>query len=136
MIYVPDTNIIVAGLNGDPIVLRKLDELEPQESILCAPVLAELEFGAKGSLRTEENLFKIRRLAAQMRFEPFGRAAARRFGATKSNLRRKGVAKSDFDLAIASIALEIGATVVSRDRAFHDGSIDGLTAENWFAGAP
>jgi tRNA(fMet)-specific endonuclease VapC len=135
LIYLPDTNIIIAGLNGDPVVLRKLDELEPQESVLCAPVLAELEYGAKASLRTEENLLRIHLLASQMRFEPFGRAAARRFGATKSNLRRKGITKTDFDLAIAAIALEIGATVVSEDRAFHDGSIAGLASENWLHAA-
>lgn len=49
----------------------------------------------------------------------------------KYALRRLGRAKSDFDLAIASIALTHGATLVTHDTALLDGSIDGLAVEDW-----
>jgi predicted nucleotidyltransferase len=43
--YVLDTNIFIAALNGSVWVLRRLDALSPEEVVLCAPVLAELEYG-------------------------------------------------------------------------------------------
>jgi predicted nucleic acid-binding protein len=37
---------------------------------------------------------------------------------------------------IASTALVEGAVLVSHDHAFHDGTIDGLVAEDWLADPP
>lgn len=45
MSYLLDSNIIIAGLNGDPLVLARLSELSPDAVILCAPVLGELQYG-------------------------------------------------------------------------------------------
>jgi tRNA(fMet)-specific endonuclease VapC len=131
LIYVLDTNIFIAGLNGVGTVLRRLDELNPEEIVLCAPVLAELEFGARFSGREEDNLDKIKILSSRTRFQVFGEAAARRFGILKAELRRRGAPKADFDLSIAAIAFALEATLVSDDRAFHDDPIPGLEVENW-----
>lgn len=46
-------------------------------------------------------------------------------------LRRRGLTKQDFDLAIASIALEEGATLVSHDQGFRSASVPGLEVEDW-----
>jgi tRNA(fMet)-specific endonuclease VapC len=129
--YLLDTNTLIAGLNGDPALLKRFDALDPEDGILCAPVLAELVFGARGSARQEHNLGKLFRLAVRMRFEPFGHGAAHRFGEIKASLRKRGITKSDFDLAIACVALEREAVLVSQDGTFHDGSIEGLSVENW-----
>lgn len=131
MKYLLDSNIVIAGLNGDPMVLDRLAEMTPDDAILCAPVMAELEFGARCSDRTEDNLERVRRLASSMRVEPFGRTASQVFGQIKAPLRRMGLQKSDFDLAIASIALDVGGILVTDDRALHDGSIPELRVENW-----
>jgi len=56
--YVLDTNIFIAGLNGNVAVLRRLDALNPEDIVLCAPVLAELEYGACFSVRKETNLLE------------------------------------------------------------------------------
>lgn len=103
------------------------------EVILCAPVLAELEYGFCKSTRKRENLARLRSLAAKARFQEFDAEAARKFGELKASLRRRGRIKADFDLAIAAIALKLGAILVSDDRAFHDGSIEGIRIENWLA---
>jgi tRNA(fMet)-specific endonuclease VapC len=129
--HVLDTNIVIASLNGNPEVLRRLGDLDLDDVILCAPVLAELEYGACLSARRQENLSKIRALASRMRFQPFGASAAQRYGELKAVLRRRGLVKSEFDLSIAAIALDLGATLVSDDHAFHDGSIADLAVENW-----
>lgn len=131
MTYVLDTNIFIAGLNGNASVLRRLEALAPEDIVLCAPVLAELEYGARFSSREAANLEKIKTLSSRTRFQIFGDVAARRFGSLKAELRRRGELKADFDLSIAAIAFHLGATLVSDDRAFHDEPIPGLDVENW-----
>jgi tRNA(fMet)-specific endonuclease VapC len=132
--YVLDTNIFIAGLNGNIQVLRHLDALRPEDIVLCAPVLAELEYGARFSSQQEANLAKIETLSNRTRFQVFGDGVARRFGTLKAELRRRGELKADFDLSIAAIAFHLEATLVSDDRAFHDEPIPGLDVENWLAG--
>lgn len=134
MTYVLDTNTFIAGLNGNATVLRRLEALNPEDIVLCALVLAELEYGACFSGQVEANLEKIKTLSTRARFQAFGDTAARRFGTLKAELRRRGALKSDFDLAIAAIALDLKATLVSDDRAFHDDPIPGLDIENWLKG--
>ncbi|XXY12520.1 type II toxin-antitoxin system VapC family toxin [Sorangium sp. So ce216] len=68
--------------------------------------------------------------------QPFDEAAARRFAEIKADLRKMGRAKSDFDLAIASIALVHGATLITHDAALLDGSVVGLAVEDWLAPDP
>jgi predicted nucleic acid-binding protein len=66
-----------------------------------------------------------------MRFEVFRDSTARLFGKIKAESYRSGFVKTDFDLAIAAVALDLGATLVSDDRAFHDYPIAGLEVQNW-----
>ena len=131
MSYVLDTNTVIAAFNGDDAVLERLASLGPGEVILCAPVVAELDFGAHCSKRREQNLQRVNNLIASTRYEPFDLHAARLFGEVKANLRKRGANKTDFDLAIAMVSIVHGAVLVSDDQAFLGGSIPGLKVENW-----
>ncbi len=133
MAYLLDTNTVVARLNGDTRVAQRLANLRPGDVLLCAPVVAELVYGARLSAKAVENMGRVEHLTDAFGVLPFGDAAARIFGRLKSDLRRRGLAKSDFDLAIASIALERTAVLVTADHAFHDGSIADLQVEDWQA---
>jgi tRNA(fMet)-specific endonuclease VapC len=113
--------------------------LQATDIMLPAPVVAELFFGARASNRASENIARVDELVARFGLEPFDEAAVRRFAEVKAELRTMGRAKSDFDLAIASIALVHGATLVTHDAALLDGSINLLLVEDWLAvdpGAP
>lgn len=134
--YALDTNIVVAALNGVPPVPERLAALQAADIVLPAPVVAELFFGARASSRARENVARVDRLVALFGLQPFDEPAVRRFAEIKAELRGLGKAKSDFDLAIASIALVHGATLVTHDAALHDGSIGGLLVEDWLASAP
>jgi tRNA(fMet)-specific endonuclease VapC len=134
--YALDTNIVIAALNGVPPIPTRLADLQPADIVLPAPVIAELYFGAHASSRVRENIARIDRLLALFGMQPFGEAAARRFAEVKAELRRGGQARSDFDLAIASIAIVHGATLVTHDTALLDGSITGLVVEDWLAPHP
>ncbi len=129
--YLLDTMIAIAALNKIPGVIERLRSLPPEDIVLCAPVLAELKLGARRSARIEQNLEKIESLRKGARVEPFGESAADQFGSIKANLLDRGLPKTDFDLAIAAIALDINATLVTNDSALLDGSIPGLQVENW-----
>jgi tRNA(fMet)-specific endonuclease VapC len=128
-----DTNIVAARLNGDPRVALRLGGLEPERVVLCAPVVAELVFGAEASARRIENLERIARLASAVRVLAFDELAASRFGRMKASLKRRGVAKTDFDLAIAAIAVANDAVLVTHDGSLLDGSIEQLRTEDWLA---
>jgi tRNA(fMet)-specific endonuclease VapC len=134
--YALDTNIVVAALNGVPPVPAKLAVVHPVDIVLPAPVIAELYFGARASNRVRENVAPVDRLLSLFGLQPFDEGSARRFAEVKAELRRVGRAKSDFDLAIASIALVHGATLVTHDTALLDGSIIGLLVEDWLVPAP
>lgn len=136
MTYLLDSNIFVSRLNGNERIRRHLSGLLPSQIVLCAPVLAELRFGAEFSQRRDDNLKRLEGLARALRKVDFDLAAAERFGVLKAQLRRQGIAKSDFDLSIAAISLEIDATLVSNDRAFHDATIPGLRVEDWTKAQP
>lgn len=131
MKYALNTNAVVAALNGVPPVPSRLVALQPTDIVLPAPAIAELYFGARASGRVRENVARIDRLLTLFELLPFDEAAARKFAELKSELRKVGRAKSDFDLAIASIAVVRGATLVTHDAALLDESIVGLTAEDW-----
>ena len=131
--YLLDTNIVIARLNGHPGVARRLRALHPEDVALSAPTLAELQFGAACSQKSAANLARLQLLSAEVQTVPFDARSALRFGSLKALLRSRGIAKSDFDLAIAAIALERDAIVVSHDAAFHDGNIHRLRAEDWLA---
>lgn len=134
MSYVLDTNILVAALNGDANVVRRLNEVPTKdEAILAAMVLGELRYGALSSSRVEANLARIDQLIQAMTFAVVDRAVVERFASVKVALRQRGIAKSDADLLIAATALERAATLVTNDHALLDGSIPDLRAENWIA---
>jgi tRNA(fMet)-specific endonuclease VapC len=133
LIHLLDTNIVIARLNGEPAIARRLQALRPEDIALSAPTLAELRFGAACSKKAAANLGRLQALAAVLRIFPFDERSALRFGDLKASLRSRGIAKSDFDLAIAAIALEQGAVLVSHDAAFHDGSIPELRVEDWLS---
>ena len=132
-LIVLDTNMLVAALNRVEPVIKRLTSVDPSDVLLPDLVIAELLFGARTSTRVAENLAKVERLVLLFRTVPFDLQAARRFGEIKSDLRRQGRVKQDFDLAIASVALVSNATLITHDGGLLDGAISNLQVEDWLA---
>ena len=65
-----DTNVVVAFLNGDKPVLKRI-QVEIDEIALSTLVVAELDYGAKVSQKSEENLEKLYRLVDIVQVVPF-----------------------------------------------------------------
>ena len=80
-----DTNVVVAFLNGDKSVLKRI-RVEIDKIALSTLVVAELDYGAKVSQKSEENLEKPYRLVDIVQVVPFDIEGARIFGTIKSRL--------------------------------------------------
>lgn len=122
-----DTNIIIALLGGDAGVESALHDCE--SVYLPAIALGELFYGAMRSSRAGENTSRIAEFAAASVVLACDEQTARHYGSVKTKLRSAGRPIPENDIWIASIAVQHGLTVVSRDAHFR--SIDGLEILTW-----
>ncbi len=125
--FLVDTNILVAALNDEQMVQIHLDEAD--QVWLCAPVLAELFFGARKSGRSEPNLRRVEVLAVKYSVLNCDADTARFFGLIKNELRSQGRPIPENDVWIAAIALQHDLTLVTRDA--HFGAVANLKTQSW-----
>ena len=131
MTYVLDTNVVIAAINGDQRVLERLRSAALDEILIPLVVIGELLYGAHRSSRWDANLARVRALREQFRVAAIDGALIERYAAVRAALEAKGRPKSDFDLLIASCALEHQAVLVTNDAALKAGDIEGLVVEDW-----
>ena len=133
MIWLLDTNMLVYARNGKTPVAARLDQAWEQGDVVTSLLaVGELIYGAEKSARREENLAAVEQQLAMLDgVLPLTIEIVHRFGRLKADLERRGVTKQDIDLHIVATAIEAGATLVTNDRALLDGTIPGLTVENW-----
>jgi tRNA(fMet)-specific endonuclease VapC len=124
-----DTNVVVAFLNGDKSILKRI-RVEIDEIGLSTLVVAELDYGAKVSQRSEDNLEKLYRLLEIIQVVPFDIECAKIFGTIKSKLRSLGKPTGEVDALIAATAMAREATLVTTDKK-HFENIEGLKIEVW-----
>ncbi len=124
-----DTNVVVAFLNGDKSILKRI-RVEIDEIGLSTLVVAELDYGAKVSQRSEDNLEKLYRLLEIIQVVPFDIECARIFGTIKSKLRSIGKPTGEVDALIAATAMAREATLVTSNKK-HFENIEGLKIEVW-----
>jgi tRNA(fMet)-specific endonuclease VapC len=127
-----DTNTLVYILNGEIRIRARANEAGRAGRVVTSIiVVAELLYGVERSSRKEANRRHLEKVLEPIEIVPLSLGAAAHFGRLKAALRAKGVNKTDLDLLIAATALDLGATLVTNDSGLHDGTIPGLTVENW-----
>jgi tRNA(fMet)-specific endonuclease VapC len=124
-----DTNVVVAFLNGNNLILKNIKE-EINRIALSSLVVAELDYGAKASDRAKENLEKLYRFIDVVQVLPFDIECAKIFGTIKSKLRKIGKPTGEVDAFIAATAMAYKATLVTVNRK-HFENIEGLKIEVW-----
>jgi tRNA(fMet)-specific endonuclease VapC len=124
-----DTNVVVAFLNGDKSVLKRI-RVEIDKIALSTLVVAELDYGAKVSQKSEENLENLYRLVDIVQVVPFDIECARIFGTIKSRLRSLGKPTGEVDALIAATAMAHEAILVTANKK-HFENIEGLKVEIW-----
>ena len=124
-----DTNIVVAFLNGDNSILKRIKD-EIDRIALSSLVVAELDYGAKASQRAKENLEKLYRFLDVVQVVPFDIECAKIYGSIKSKLRNIGKPTGEVDVLIAATAMAHKATLVTANKK-HFENIEGLKIEVW-----
>ena len=81
---------------------------------IVALVVAELNYGAKVSSKTKENLKRLNRLLEIIRVVPFDIECAKAFGTIKSRLRSISRPTGEMDALIAAIAIANNASFLQK----------------------
>lgn len=131
MKYVWDTNIAIAAMNGVPQVDERMDALHRADMGIPLVALGELLYGAHRSRWRDDNLASIRRLRRRIVTLQVSESIVERYARLRAG---RGVTLSDFDLVIASTAVEHDAVLVTDDRGLLQAPINALRAENWLEG--
>lgn len=132
--WVLDTSALSAVMHRDERALALLQRSEPAAVVLCSPVAAEIQYGLsrlrEGSRRRRLLSEEYRTIRAVVRWADWNENAAAHFGRVKAKLSRRGSMIEDLDIVIASIALDLGAAVATRNaRRFRQ--IESLEVEDW-----
>lgn len=125
--YLLDTNIIIALFADDTAVKENLAGAE--ETFVPSIAIGEMCYGARKSVRVQENLTRIDEFAASSVVLGCNSDTARRYGEIKNTLRMKGRPIPENDIWIAAIALRHDLTLVTRDAHFNE--IESLKVATW-----
>lgn len=130
MLYLLDTNILIAALKGHLDVRRRLETLSFNDMRLSAIVLGELEFGAEKSAHGERNRARLATLAQRLPLVGVDATTTRHYAQVRALLERQGTPIGANDTWIAAQALAIKATLVTdNEREFS--RVPDLLLENW-----
>ncbi len=113
--YLLDTNICIAWLKNNQAVVQRIIEAGENHIYLCAPVKAELWYGACKSQRVNDNKANLELLFSYFPSLPFDDHAALHFGESRSHLATQGTPIGPYDLQIVAIGLSHQLTVVTNN---------------------
>jgi tRNA(fMet)-specific endonuclease VapC len=127
-----DTSVLVALIRKDQAAIDGLTaEAERGGTVSTTVVnLCELYSGAYGSKNPQEELAKVQDLVSDLGLLELDAGAAKRYGELVNDATLRRAPIGDFDLIIASIALEQGETLVTRN-VKHFSRVPGLATEQW-----
>jgi len=128
VIYLLDTNAVIAVIKGETGLLALLKRHKPQDFALSAIVVHELYYGAEKSERRVENSARIE--ALQFPVLDFDREDARHAGEIRATLAISGTPIGPYDVLIGGQARARALTLITRNvREFE--RIKGLAIETW-----
>jgi tRNA(fMet)-specific endonuclease VapC len=115
MTYLLDSNICIAAMKREPVVMARLDEFPAGTIALPSIVVAELSYGASKSQNVSRSLQALALLTDQVPTVPFDFTAAHYYGRIKALLQREGTPIGPNDYLIAAIALAQNSTLITRN---------------------
>jgi tRNA(fMet)-specific endonuclease VapC len=125
--YLLDTSVLILVLKQDVAILKRMADIQPV--YISSIALGELYYGAEHSAHVERSLAEVDGLAKTATILATDKATAEIYGHFKHEQRMKGLMIPDNDLWIASIAIQYGFTLATRDHHFI--WIAGLAQEQW-----
>jgi tRNA(fMet)-specific endonuclease VapC len=129
--YLLDTNIVSHIIKARDAVLMQRVSAVPVNSLAISSVtLAEMEYGWHRGGQALGLQRRIEAVLLRVDVVPWDEAVARHYGELRSAWEAKGISLAAHDMMIAAHAVAVGATLVSRDKAF--GQVpDRLVLEVW-----
>ena len=129
--YMLDTNVVSHIMQGrDASLLGRLTEIPVGSAVMSSVTLAELEYGLSRRGHPERLKNALHQVLLRVDVLPWDEEVARRYGALCHALESLGINLSDMDMMFAAHASAVGATLVSRDKAFSQ--VQGsLSVEVW-----
>lgn len=129
--YMLDTNIVSHIMQGrDTALLAQLTTVPVGQVVMSCVTLAELEYGIHRKGQPERLRNAMTQVLLRMDVLPWDEPVARCYGELCATLEAGGINLSDMDMMIAAHAVTVGATLVSRDKAFLQ-LADRLTLDIW-----
>ena len=136
MIYLLDTNAVIALLKGQPAAVRtRLRRVAPKATAIAVSsiVLFELWYGVARSERQRENTERLRIfLSGAISVLPFDASDAATAGEVRAILEATGKPIGPYDLLIAAQALRLRATLVTANVS-EFARVRGLVWQDWAA---
>ena len=131
MRYLLDTNICIALISGDSVPARRSFLASRHADLAVSSIAAfELWYGVAKSARSAANAARLTAFLTPLEIVDFDYDDARRAGALRNELERRGRPIGGFDLLIAAQALHRALTLVTaNEREFRN--VPGLDVENW-----
>lgn len=132
MIYLLDTNILIALSKGQPAAAVRPSAVAASEVLLSSVVVAEIEYGIAKSTRKAHNRRVFDLLLSGFGTAAFDHGAAQRYGPIRAQLEAQGRLIGPYGLMIAAHAQALGATLVI-DNVREFSRVADLEIENWLA---
>lgn len=131
MRYMLDTNTCIYIIKrSPPEVFDRFRVLRVGDVGVSAITYCELQFGVAKSSRPEENQSVLAEFLSPLEVLDFPAAAAPVFGTIRALLQHAGTPIGNYDLLIASHALQEGFTLVTNNTKEFN-RVPGLKVENW-----
>jgi tRNA(fMet)-specific endonuclease VapC len=129
--YMLDTNTVSHLIKAHPAVVQRVIAVPMAALCISAITEGELLFGLAKRPEAERLHLAVRQLLRRVDVLPWGGPIAQRYGRVRAELERRGKILAPLDLLIAAHALEVGAVLVTNDKAF--GLVSDLAVEDWAA---
>ncbi len=127
--YMLDTKAVGYLVKSHPSVARRVSSAPIGSVGLSAITQAELAFGLASRPAATRLRLAVREFLLRVSVLPWDSAVAERYGSVRAELERHGKVLAPRDLLIAAHALQVGAVLVTSDRAF--AQLAGLPLEDW-----
>lgn len=129
MQYMLDTNTVSHLIKKHPVVSRRILDVPMTSLCISSITEGELLFGLAKRPDAKRLHTAVKEFLLRVDALPWDSDTAACYGTVRANMERQGKTLGSLDLLIATHALNIGAVLVTNDRAISQ--VAGLHVEDW-----
>jgi tRNA(fMet)-specific endonuclease VapC len=128
--YMLDTNAVSVFMRGhNPRLDARIAAAGPENIVISAISFGETLYGLAHNPAARRLHDAAEHLLSIVRILDWTVHTGQRYGTLRAEMRRTGKSLQPLDMLIAAHALDVGAALVTSDRAFRH--VPGLTVEDW-----